>query len=968
MEVLLVYNLYPFSDFIYLPSANIISLDTSGQLAHVLQKATPATLLPYGIEPTELEQSLLDLIEVLNPKAIESHFKPKKVKRITSLENLLANRDTKSSVEAYIFRHLSAFLEKVHASNFPLTLDVGKKMLAKDVQLAFPDGDLLPHLHFKKTDAGMEYRLRLGTESEQWKISDYEVVPLTNTDPAWILVDYTLFRVVGINGNMVRPFRQKEVVEIPPDKVRTYFQTFISKALKKSSIEAEGFEVHRSSELEGIRLRLKEHLLEKDWLFQLDFEYGGRSFFAGEKQDKITSITFPGEEVEVHQLCRDFEKEAEYIQSLEKLGLRFTGTSFRAPETLDLQGGVRWLIEHEKQLKALGIEIEMPVLEGRELYMAEGKIQLDARSEGDWFDVHGQVQIGTFEFPFKAFVPFLKSRDPYFPLPNGTHFLIPDEWFARYSDLAGSLQNGPNDTLQIPKPLFTVLEAAGLAEGDAGFPVIDPDQIDYVPGPELKASLRPYQLRGVRWLVGHYHHGFGACLADDMGLGKTLQTIAALLYVKSQRTANSESGNGQAQLDLFASYEAELAPLRALIILPASLVFNWSKELQRFAPSLFINAHVGPRRLKEGRALSAHDVVLTTYHTARQDLQLLESIKWNVIVLDESQQIKNRDSGVSKVVRSLDADFKVSLSGTPIENSLSDLWTQMDFINPSTLGTYPDFKEQFQIPIEKQQDADAAERLNARVQPFFLRRTKEAVAPDLPGLTEQIFYTEMAPAQKKHYEQVKSAVRNQILSLFEDPKTRLMALQALMQLRQISNHPVLVNPEYTGGSGKFEDVLAQWDVVQRAGHKALFFSSFEKHLQLFRSQFETDKSPYAWLTGGTASKDRAGVVQAFQDQSEVQAFFMTIKAGGVGLNLTAADYVFILDPWWNPAIEAQAIARAHRIGQTQPVTAIRFISRDTIEEKILVLQEKKRALGELLFEPGSQSPRLSQDDMEQLLG
>jgi len=481
--------------------------------------------------------------------------------------------------------------------------------------------------------------------------------------------------------------------------------------------------------------------------------------------------------------------------------------------------------------------------------------------------------------------------------------------------------------------------------------------------------LRPYQLRGVKWLIGHYRQGFGACLADDMGLGKTLQTIALLLYAKqSEENAEAEQSPSAAlQMDLFQSHRTELRLLNALVILPASLVFNWQQELAKFAPSLFVYVHTGPGRLKDARNLAGQDVVLTTYHTARQDLKLLEKVDWRFIILDESQQIKNHRSEVSKVVLALRGRHKISLSGTPIENSLADLWAQMEFINPSTLGSFAQFREQFVIPIEKQNNEQAKARLFSRVRPFFLRRTKEEVAPDLPALTEQVFYTELVPEQRKRYDSLKSAKRNEILALFDDPKTRFAAIQALLRLRQLANHPLLMDADYQGGSGKFDDVLAQWDTVRRAGHKVLFFSTFEQHLQLFKKVFDAEKQSYAWLTGDTPMAERAREVQRFQADPTVQAFFITLTAGGVGLNLTAADYVFLLDPWWNPAREDQAVARAHRIGQQRPVTAIRFIARHTIEEKIRVLQEQKRKLGEGLFDAGDELPVWSREDLEMLL-
>jgi non-specific serine/threonine protein kinase len=342
---------------------------------------------------------------------------------------------------------------------------------------------------------------------------------------------------------------------------------------------------------------------------------------------------------------------------------------------------------------------------------------------------------------------------------------------------------------------------------------------------------------------------------------------------------------------------------------------------------------------------------------------LLHKINWHFIILDESQQIKNRDSEISKVVRSLEANHKISLSGTPIENSLADLWTQLEFINPSILGSYKSFRDQFQIPIERNNDARAREQLFGRVRPFFLRRTKEEVAPDLPLLTEQIFYSEMSSAQRTLYEEIKAAMRNEILNLFDDPKTRMLAIQALTRLRQLANHPVLTDREYEGESGKTDDVLAQWDTIRRDGHKVLFFSSFTQHLEVFRRIFDKEGTPYVWLTGETPQAERGAIIERFQKEDTIQAFFCSIKAGGVGLNLTAASYVFLLDPWWNPASEDQAIARAHRIGQNKPVHAIRFISKDSIEEKIRQLQGRKKALGQELFAPGNELPEFTREDL-----
>lgn len=1002
----IVFNLYPFSDTLYLPTAYLVQTDHKGLLTYFAQKASVATCAPYGIEITPALKKLLDTADALTPKALETRFKPQKAKAATPLADLLQPQNpAKSTVEQYIHRTLAQFYHDVVRHGYALALDAERRTLVKDVQIHPAAVELVPHLSFSRATDGIEYRFQLGTETEKYPISQRDVIALTNTDPAWLLVDYTLFRVPGINGFMVNPFRKKDVIVIPPAQAKVYFKKFIAKNAGRNHIEADGFEVQVARELLKTHLHTVEDILQNTWSLKTVFEYENAQFDYGDRRDNITTVEFEdaSDAVVVKKIARDWDTENQRMAVLQENGLQLNGRLGVTEEGLtgnaSLVWWVRWLSSHQKALEKAGFRIELPQVDGRQIALLPGTIELYTEAKNDWFDVHGQVVAGTFTFSFRDLTPFLRQNDPFYPLPDGTFFLIPDEWFTRYADLAKALRDTP-DGGQLPKALFTLLDATGEENLTqiADFPVIDPNTVDYTPGNDLKATLRPYQLFGVKWLIGHYNHGFGACLADSMGLGKTLQTIALLLYAKSQHPAVEEvpapeaapapapkAANKGFQLDLFNTAQQEIAeqqvppatsapaaftPIKkypALVILPASLVFNWQKELEHFAPSLFVRAHTGPQRERDPRALATHDVVLTTYHTARLDLEMLTKVEWHFIILDESQQIKNRDSEISKVVRSLDAYHKISLSGTPIENSLADLWTQMEFINPSTLGTYNAFKEQFQVPIERHNDPVAREQLFSRVRPFFLRRTKEEVAPDLPPKMEQVFYCEMSTAQRSRYEEVKSAVRNEILQLFDDPKTRLLAIQALTRLRQLANHPVLADKKYEGDSGKFDDVMAQWDTLRKDGHKVLFFSSFTQHLEIFRRVFEEQNTPYVWLTGQTPQAERGAIIERFQSDDTVQAFFCSIKAGGVGLNLTAADYVFLLDPWWNPAAEDQAIARAHRIGQTKPVNAIRFISRDSIEEKILVMQERKKALSSELFTANREMPEFTREDIADLL-
>ena len=978
MSTSIVFNLASFEDAYFFPSAFIVEITSNDLLGYPVQRATPVTIAPYGIELSPAIARMFELIESLSIKNIEARFKPTKAKSPTPLAHLLSDKLTKPSVEKYIYEKIDQFLTMVERHQWPLTLELERKTRAQDVLIVFPSYELVPHIAFTKTSAGVEYRFKLGSDVETWPIQTRNVVPLTNTDPAWLLVDYALFRVPGINGNMVKPFRNKDVVNIPPDKARVYFRQFVAKNAGRTRIEAEGFEVHTTNQLHATTLRPFENILENTWYIQVVYTYSGVEFAEGDLRKNTTSVDFAQngtDDIVVRQVVRMDTAEKDKVALLEKYGLTLVGKLFKVSEQIGLEPLLEWLTNHQSALEDAGFSIELPRVDDRSIALLSGHLDISTTVTADWFDVRGKVQAGAFTFPFKAFWQHLRKQDRFFLLPNGTYFLIPQAWFARYGEFAEAAKDGPEESLRIPKALYTLLDAAAhqnVPSHDAEYKPIHPEEVDYQLSSALKATLRPYQLQGVKWLVGHYHSGFGACLADDMGLGKTLQTIGFLLYAKEQRAKNAADTQTNSHLssatqgDLFQAYQAALSPLNALVILPASLVFNWQIELTRFAPSLFVCAHTGQKRGRDARALAGYDVVLTTYHTARQDLDLLQKIPWHVMVLDESQQIKNRASEVSKVVLSLEASCKISLSGTPIENSLSDLWMQMEFINPATLGSFPYFREKFMVPIEKHDDPAAKQRLFSRVRPFFLRRTKEEVAPDLPALTEQLFYSEMTSPQKKLYDQTKSAARNEILALFDDPKTRFQALQALTRLRQLANDPRLVETDYKGGAGKFDDVLAQWETVRKSGHKVLFFSSFERHLRLFRAVFEAEGHAFAWLTGDTPMPERAREVARFQQDATVQAFFMTVKAGGVGLNLTAADYVFILDPWWNPAAEDQAIARAHRIGQTKPVTALRFFARETIEEKIRQLQEKKKKLGNALFEEDD-ATGLTRAELESLL-
>ncbi|MEZ4963308.1 MAG: DEAD/DEAH box helicase [Saprospiraceae bacterium] len=973
----------------YLPGAFIVKKDKDGQPTYIVQNATPDTIGSYGHELTPALKQLFNIIDSLTEKALEEKFNPPKGKP-KPLEVLLQDEVLKRHIEQYVHRQVDVFLKKMTEKRLPLTFMGEKKALMQDLLVRYPDGGITPHLIFRRTKDGVLYRLNFTTGEERWLVRWKQPTPLTN-QPGWLMVDNTLYPLPDLNGYMVKPFMTKDEQPVPNRVMRTYFQKFIMKAVERTEIEADGFDLTGTRKLEGCELSLAKHLFKNSWFVSVKFHYMGASFQQNDPREMRTALHFQDEsDIRIMQVKRNPAGEREFLDKLAGLGFEMKeGSLWAIPFANDdlrfTTGGAQGLGEEPffaavERLSALrpgleeaGFMLDAPVFDDKKISLLPPSWTQEVVQVNDWFDLRITIRVGEFEFPFSKLVGYIRDGERFFPLPDGTFFLIPEAWMAKFHGLA-HLGKLDGEHLQLSKSQRPLLESLGL--GTMAEPA-ENEEFNFELSSMLKATLRPYQETGARWLAQHYHEGLGACLADDMGLGKTLQTLAILLFAKENLPENTPA-DLTAQPSLFDQpnpeipHAAHLSPLKALILLPASLVFNWEREIKKFAPGITVCRHVGPQRTKDIRILGRYDIVLTTYQTAQRDLDFLKKTEWEYIVLDESQYIKNPQSGIFKAVGELPAKHKVSLSGTPIENSLSDLWAQMQFLNPGMLGNFTYFKKHFIKPIEKQDNELKKDELRRLVEPYLLRRTKEEVAPDLPLLTESIFYAEMTEAQAKLYEKEKSAVRNKLLNIGDpsQPQNRVAVLAALTRLRQIANHPALVengNLEFGIGnpkpsipnsqfpipnSGKFADVLEYWETIRRSGHKVLIFSSFEKYLRLFRAHFEEAGQPYAWLTGDVSQAQRKKAVDQFTNDPGIQAFFMTTKAGGVGLNLTAADYVFVLDPWWNPFVESQAIARAHRIGQTEKVVAVKFISKDTIEEKILKMQERKSALaGDFLASP-----------------
>ncbi len=594
--------------------------------------------------------------------------------------------------------------------------------------------------------------------------------------------------------------------------------------------------------------------------------------------------------------------------------------------------------------------------EGRRWRRSQG-FALSVRSGTDWFDLEGGMDFGGETAGLPALLAAARAGERTVLLGDGSFGLLPERWLEDWGLLqlareerAGALRFAQNQGWL----LDAMLLAREGVEVDAGFARLRERLAGFdgiTPGVEprgFEGTLRGYQRAGLGWFAFLRDLGFGGCLADDMGLGKTVQVLA-----------------------LLESRRCELAGDHrpSLVVAPRSLVFNWIDEAARFTPRLATLDYTGIDRRERLRAAGRVDVLVTTYGTLRRDGPELAERRFDYLVLDESTSIKNASSQSAKAARLLAAEHRLALSGTPIENHLGDLWSLFEFLNPGMLGRSRTFQA-FVTRSPGRAGAPDLERLARAIRPFFLRRTKDEVLDDLPEKTEQTIHCELGRSERKDYDELRAHYRASLLQREAEVglgRMKIHVLEALLRLRQAALHPGLIDPKRTGeSSAKLEALLPMLEQLVGEGHKALVFSQFTALLDIVRSRLDASGIPYEYLDGRT--RNRKERVARFQGDRACPLFLISLKAGGHGLNLTAADYVFLLDPWWNPAVEAQAVDRAHRIGRTRPVVAYRLIAKATVEEKVLDLQAQKRELVKTLLGDGRAVLKdLTREDLERLL-
>jgi hypothetical protein len=646
---------------------------------------------------------------------------------------------------------------------------------------------------------------------------------------------------------------------------------------------------------------------------------------------------------------RDAAAEESAIQLLKSLGFR-SARDYNDQTKLHLSS--KNLPRAVKALLGQGWRVEA---EGK-LYRNPGLSSLSVSSGVDWFELHGSVDFGDgLEAKLPAMLSALQRGESMIALGDGSFGLMPEEWLQKYGLLTSlgvasgdhlvfkSTQAGVLDALLAAQPEITCDETfARVREEWHNFSGIE--AIAEPPG--FVGTLRDYQREGLGWFAFLQRFGFGGCLADDMGLGKTVQVLALIESRRRERAKLDTKDKAAKQHDADL---AKTATGPSLVVVPRSLVFNWQQEAARFTPNVRLLTHTGMDRKKSAKHFQDYDLIITTYGTLRRDALHFQDAEFDFVILDEAQAIKNARTEAAKAARLLKGKHRLALSGTPVENHLGELWSLFEFLNPGMLGAASVF--QLSTSGVRAPDVETRTLLARALRPFLLRRTKQQVAKELPEKLEQTIYCEMEAAQRKQYDELRDYYRASLREQVERigiKRAKIQILEALLRLRQTACHSSLVTGETDDQpSAKLDVLMPQLDEVMEEGHKALVFSQFTSFLAIVRRRLDLAGIDYEYLDGKTRRRDLA--VDRFQNDPKCKLFLISLKAGGQGLNLTAAEYVFLLDPWWNPAVETQAIDRAHRIGQARRVFAYRLITRDTVEEKVLALQATKRELADAII-------------------
>jgi non-specific serine/threonine protein kinase len=884
------------------------------------------------------------------------------------LANILVERSRGYTYYSSIFP-LDEYLTLLSEIGCPLYYGDTAHPLKKTVQLIIEPGELC--LRLTKTEQGINIHPFLDQNQQQIDLKEEKGGGFTflSTKPIWILMQTYLIKLADQNQfELLNKLSNSAELNIPSRDEAIFRNRYLLKLAEKFKLD--GNLVKWKSLAGTLVKRLYLDETEAGIEVELRFAYEGIEVQYDPSYPEETIRQEENSWVLV-RVKRDPEQEKAAFEELAtaSFGLKRTPNPPR-PGILTLRARthpVDFLLNSIPKLVTAGYEIYGEArLKTARVNRNSPTISFQVSSGIDWFDVKAIVNFGELNVSLQEIRRALRKNEKFIKLADGTIGTLPDDWIERYRHLF-HLGSETDDGIRLARHHIGLIDQAlqGIeqASTDPTFEAYRQKLLNFsgirsFPLPQgFSGELRPYQIAGYNWLHFLRDYNFHGCLADDMGLGKTIQALALFQSLAEGTHAPDEPIPG----DHKSSYRQT-----SLLVVPRSLLVNWQREASRFTPELRVLEFFQTNREKDTTIFDQYDLVITTYGILLRDIAIFRKYHFDTILLDESQAIKNPLSQSARAVRLLQGKHRLVLTGTPVENSTQELWSQFAFLAPGLLGNLEYFRKEFSTPIEKQADEATANALRRMIYPFILRRTKDQVAPELPQRTERILYCDMEPAQQKLYNRTRDYYRGMILGMLEKEginNTRFRILEGLLRLRQIANHPGLVDEKYHGESGKFNLLLETIETLKAERHKALIFSQFVQMLRIVRQALDQRQIRYVYLDGRT--RNRMELVDAYQKDEDIPFFLISLKAGGQGLNLTAADYVLHIDPWWNPAVEMQASDRTHRIGQDKPVFIFKLITRDSVEEKILQLQDKKRALvNQIITTESSFFKSLSVEDIQ----
>jgi len=866
--------------------------------------------------------------------------------------------ETRHLINEYLHPKFKKLFQELADSNFAFFLPPRKSFTTANLRHAELAIEVISpefSIHFQEGKYEMECRVRL-------PLADVAINENECVSPIFFQYNDRFYNWQRTEDIMlVEKFLPSARISFDAAQWKAQLEQFILPLSKEYTVH---FGNLQKEEVKDIRPETRIFLKEKgDYLlFQPVFSYRGYDVRSGDKE----KIILPQAD-KLLVIQRNIALEQEFIQKIEALHSHFIRPA--DSDALALKGidalKNNWFFLFVDAMKDMNIPVSgFDALKNFRFNTAKPSTKIYISSHTDWFDAKVEILFGEQKVTIADVKKALANKQQYVQLQDGTLGILPEEWIKKYS-LLFRVGEGKASEMKLSKYHFSVIEELYQERNEEELFVQLEEKYDKlksnhsirkVDAPEhLLHILRPYQESGFHWLNYLREVQWGGILADDMGLGKTIQALSFLHHLKQEQGS-----------------------LKALVVCPTTLMFNWQNEIKKFTPSLTYYTHHGGGRIKDNLAQDHIDVIITTYGTLRSDIRQFVEVQFDYVILDESQAIKNPSSKVARAACLLRSKNRLCLSGTPLQNNTFDIFAQMNFLNPGMLGSIEFFKQEFAIPIDKFGEKEQKEHLRKLLYPFILRRTKEQVAKDLPEKQEMVLFCEMGTDQRRIYDAYRNDYRDKILGVVDNQgiqKSQLTILQGLMKLRQICDSPAIMKEKNNPGEAPedFPNVSVKLEEIGReiteniSNHKALVFSQFLGMLALIRAKLEELGVNYEYFDGSTSAAERERSINRFQSDDDCRVFLISLKAGGVGLNLTAADYVYIVDPWWNPAVEQQAIDRTHRIGQTKNVFAYRMICTDTVEDKILKLQERKRALArDLITDDESFVKTLTREDVEYL--